>query len=222
MTVLLVLATLVMFLVADHVVQKVRAARAAEADLRPRTIALPDGVSLATNHTWIKEHRGIATIGFDEFIGKMLGAVESIVLPEAGSRITAESNAISLRHRDRALRLASPVGGKIMKVNTRVIENPALASMDPYGNGWLLKIKTDRSMADRPRLVFGSGARQWLKEQMDLAKEFLAGQTLVPRLATMQDGGVPAEGVLQQCDARVWAEFERRFTGVADTDRITK
>jgi glycine cleavage system H protein len=221
MTVLLVLSTLIIFLAVDHFVQKARAARAAAA-LQPRSIALPEGICLATNHTWIKEQKGVATIGFDEFIGGMLGVVESIVLPEAGNRITTQNASISLRHRDRTLHMAAPVEGKIMEVNTSVLQNPALARTDPYGKGWLLKIRTDANAAGRPRLVFGMAARQWLKEQTDLAKEFLAGQVAAPQLATLQDGGTPADGVLQQCDARVWREFERRFTGVADTDRITK
>ena len=221
MTVLLVLATLILFLTADHFVQRARATRAAE-DLLPRSIALPDGVSLATNHTWLKKQRDVVTVGLDEFLGGMLGVVESMVLPRAGSVVTPARQTISLRNGDRALRLAVPVDGTIMKVNSRVLANPALARTDPYGNGWLLKIRTMENESVRTRLLSGAGARQWLKEQMALAKEFLAGKVAVPQLVTLQDGGVPADGILQQCDTRVWAEFERRFTGLDDTDQITK
>jgi hypothetical protein len=145
-----------------------------------------------------------------------------MVLPQAGSAVTPALQTISLRNGNRALRLAVPVDGTIMKVNSRVLANPALARTDPYGNGWLLKIRTGRNESVRTRLLSGAGARQWLKEQMDLAKEFLAGQVAVPQLVTLQDGGVPADGILQQCDSRVWEEFERRFTGLDDTDQLTK
>jgi glycine cleavage system H protein len=221
MTVLLVLATLITFLAADHFVQRARAARAAE-DLLPRGVSLPEGVSLATNHTWLKKQRNVVTIGLDEFLGGMLGVVESMVLPEAGSTVTPAHQTIALRNGNRALRLAVPVDGKIMKVNTRVLADPSLARTDPYGNGWLLKVKTESSASIVSHFLLGTGARQWLKEQMELAKEFLAGQTAMPQLVTLQDGGMPADGILQHCDARVWAEFERRFAGLAATDRTTK
>ena len=125
MTVLLVLLTLTMFLVADHFVQKSRE-RAAHLASQPAYGAteflLPPNVDLATNHTWMKrEPRGITTIGLDEFLGRLVGAVENIVLPQVGASLTPAAATISLRDGKKSLALAAPVGGRVVAINERVL-----------------------------------------------------------------------------------------------------
>jgi len=211
MTVLLVLGTLVIFLIADYVVQRFREAKEAADARQPFTI--PAGVSLAANHTWVKQVRGMTIIGLDDFIGRMVGSVESLMLPGIGAGVTPATAAIALCDGDRSLEIAPPVAGVIVGVNTKVLKNPSLARHDPYGAGWLLKIKTDKRSLSRLRLLDGAAAGQWLKRQTELAREFFAGALPGPQLVTLQDGGIPVDGVMKLCDAHTWKEFERQFTG---------
>lgn len=225
MTVLLVLCTLVIFLIADYAVQKVRLARASAEvkswDAERIPFAFPAGIALAPNHLWMKIEHGVATIGCDGFLGRMLGTVESVVLPGVGAAVAPATANIGLRDRDRSVQFAAPVMGQILEVNPGVLKDPGLTRRDPYGAGWLMKVRTNRRSTVPAHTVSGAAAAEWLRSQTALAKEFLAGVMPAPQLATLQDGGVPTEGVLQQCDAQVWKKFEQRFAVLDRSDRPT-
>ena len=223
MTVLLMLSMIVTFLAADVIVRKLRAVKEARRTLQPGTIMSepPEGIRLALNHTWMRMEKGVAVIGTDEFLGRILGAVESFMLPDVGATVAPASLDIALAHGDRRVRLASPVAGRILEVNTGVLHNPLLAQRDPYGSGWLIKVSPDPEQGDASGSLSGAAARQWLHDQMSLAKEFLAGVAPRTSFASLPDGGELAEGVLLHCDAEAWAEFERRFTAIHALKPVT-
>lgn len=223
MTVLLMLGMIVTFLAADGIVQKLRAAKEERYAPQPGTSLSepPEGIRLALNHTWMKMEKGVAVIGTDEFLARMLGALESVILPDVGATVAPASPNIALAHGERKVRLASPVAGRILAVNTGVLRNPALARRDPYGNGWLLKVSPDPAHGGASGSVAGAAAREWLRDQMSLAKEFLTGVPPRTSFASLPDGGEPAEGALLHCDAAAWEEFERRFTTIHATEPAT-
>jgi glycine cleavage system H protein len=208
------LGMIVIFLAADRIVQKLRAMKEARRVLQPGTILSepPEGVRLALNHTWMKMEKGVAVIGTDEFLARMVGAVESFMLPDVGATVAPASLNIALAHGGRRVRLGSPVAGRILEVNSGILRNPMLAGRDPYGSGWLLKVSPDPARGSASGSLTGAAAREWLRGQMSLAKEFLAGVPPRTSFASLPDGGEPAEGALLHCDAAAWEEFERRFT----------
>jgi glycine cleavage system H protein len=217
MTVLLVLATLILFLTFDHFVERSRAKRAAQ-NVTERLAALgqafqlvPEGVRLRTNHTWAKdESEGIVTIGLDEFLAKFLGAVERIAMPSSGGAVDPATQSIRLEDGEKAITLASPVQGKVVSINQEVLRSPALASTDPYGRGWLMKVQTEKKAGG----MIGAQAMQWLREQAEAAREFFGGREQYGAFALAQDGGVPVAGVLKQYDGEAWREFQQRFLDV--------
>jgi glycine cleavage system H protein len=223
MTVLLMLCMIVTFLAADKIVRTLRLAKERRQAVQPGTIVSdpPEGIRLALNHTWMKMEKGVAVIGTDEFLARMLGAVESVMLPDVGATVAPASLDIALAHGNRRLRLASPVAGRILEVNTGVLRDPMLARRDPYRSGWLLKVSPDPGRGITSRSVTGAAAREWLRDQMSLAKEFLAGVTPRASFASLPDGGEPAEGALLHCDAAAWEEFERRFTTIQSQEPAT-
>ncbi len=223
MTVLLMLGMIVIFLAADRIVQKLRAMKEARRVLQPGTILSepPEGVRLALNHTWMKMEKGVAVIGTDEFLARMVGAVESFMLPDVGATVAPASLNIALAHGGRRVRLGSPVAGRILEVNSGILRNPMLAGRDPYGSGWLLKVSPDPARGSASGSLTGAAAREWLRGQMSLAKEFLAGVPPRTSFASLPDGGEPAEGALLHCDAAAWEEFERRFTTIHAPETTT-
>jgi glycine cleavage system H protein len=223
MTVLLMLCMIVTFLAADKILRTVRAARERRPALDPGAVLSgpPDGVRLALNHTWMKMEKGVAVIGADEFLSRMLGAVESIILPDAGAVVGSATPDIAFAHGGRRIRLASPVGGRILEVNSSVLHNPALARRDPYGSGWLLRISPDPARGTASGSFTGAAAREWLRDQMSLAKEFVTGTVPRGSFASLPDGGELSEGALLSCDAAAWEEFERRFTSITAPEPAT-
>lgn len=214
MTVLFVLATLTLFLTLDHFVQRIRTRKAVQ-QVTERLVALgqafqplPDGIRLRTNHTWSKvEAPGIVTIGLDEFLAKFLGAVENIAIPSSGVTVDPEGQGIILHDGEKALRLASPVAGKVVSVNQDVMRSPALAAKDPYGKGWLMKVQAEKKNDG----MIGAQAMQWLREQADAAKEFFSGVEGRGAYVLAQDGGEPVAGLMKQYDKSAWREFQHRF-----------
>ena len=226
MTVLLMLCMIVTFLAADKIVRTVRVAKARRQAGVPSGAMFhpPEGISLALNHTWMKMEKGVAVIGMDEFLARMLGAVESVLLPGVGAAVAPANAEISLSSGGRKIRLASPVEGRVMEVNTDVLSNPAAAHRDPYGGGWLFKVSPSVRVPVSGSLS-GAAAGEWLRTQMDLAKEFLtsaSGGRRGAMITTLPDGGTPADGALKHCDAAAWEEFERRFTTIKKHERATR
>ena len=223
MTVLLMLSMIVTFLAADMIVRKLRAVKEERQAAQPGCIVSepPEGIRLALNHTWMRMEKGVAVIGMDEFLAQILGAVESFMLPDVGATVAPASLDIALAHGDRRVRLASPVAGRILEVNTGVLRNPTLARRDPYGSGWLLKVHPDPAQGAASGSLTGAAAREWLRDQMSLAKEFLTGVAPRTSFASLPDGGELAEGALLHCDADVWTEFERRFTTIHAPEPFT-
>src|SRR5664279_2253414 len=116
-----------------------------------------------------------------------------------------------LRDGSKVLTLAAPVKGKVVAVNRQVLANPGLARSDPYGTGWLLKIQPERSLSGK-NLLSGNKGIEWLRGQFGLAKEFFAARMPQVEFATMQDGGIPVEGMLKNCNEKTWEEFQKEFT----------
>ena len=219
MTVLLVLFTLIAFLTADYFVQRTRAAREREAaqETVPGMTEIPADAAIANNHTWIKNvGAGAFVIGIDEFLGRMIGAAERILLPREGAAVGPWLPAITVSARTNRLNLGAPLAGRVVSVNYAVLENPALARKDPYGSGWLLRVEADARQPLLPKSLKGGAAASWLKEQLDLAKQFFAGLPHAGAVGVSQDGGSLVEGVLRNYDEMIWKEFERRFATLSE------
>lgn len=227
MTVLLILFTLVLFLTADYFVQR--------RERRVRVLAfqpvhgpgfpyhtIPEATALASNHTWVRrDPDGSSVIGVDDFLGRLIGSIEEIVLPEPGSSLVPVRNEITLKASGRALKLAAPVQGRVVEVNEEVFRNPSLARTDPYGRGWLLRMRpaSDARVSSNPFIV--RNPIEWLAEQNDLAARFFSSFTLNPQLVTMQDGGLPVEGLLQSYDDEVWTSFQSTFASLNPVKKET-
>jgi glycine cleavage system H protein len=209
MTVLLVLFMLVGFLTVDYFVNKAREARAARAaeTTRPgrvRFLPVPDGVGIAANHLWTRtDGNGDVLVGMDEFLARMIGAAEQIIVP-------ADAAApILVRNGGRALALRAPVAGTVVAANPALANDPGGATRDPYA-AWIVRLRPAQGTGSPVRS--GRQAAEWLQEQFAAARDFFLSRSATPALAALQDGGQPADGVLRHFQAGVWQEFEAAFT----------
>ena len=219
MTVLLVLLTLIAFLTADYVIQRARAAQAEEEEfLRADAFQTPPaGLCLAPNHTWTtKDGAGVYAVGIDEFLGRLVGAAERILLPREGEMVGPEHAAIGLAARSGSLDLSAPLAGRVVSVNREALENPAIVRKDPYRQGWLMKVKVEAQRPPAHHALEGMTAVQWMKRELELAKEFLAGVPGAAAFSTMQDGGLPSEGILNQYGDDTWRQFAGKFATLRD------
>ena len=211
MTVALVLCTIVAFLTADEILQRVRVKRAKAAARMPVFPALkfPAGARLALNHIWLRQEGGVTTLGVDEFVGRLVGKAQGVVLPAVGSSASPRSSSVGFLDGGRSLNISLPVLGRILEVNPAVRHEPAIVHDDPYGEGWLMKVKVESDSG--AKTLTARRARAWLRTEFDHAKRLILGDMAQMNFATLQDGGVPEDGILKLCDASIWKHCEQQY-----------
>jgi glycine cleavage system H lipoate-binding protein len=167
--------------------------------------ALPMDRLFHRGHAWLKDEAdGNVTIGLSDFAAKLVGPLSRISLPAIGSTVGQGEMAWRMVADDgRTVDMLSPVDGTIVDINPVVAASAATAESDPYGRGWLLKVRPSRLRANRISLLSGQAARRWMDEVL----VGLRGQ-LAPSLGSLaQDGGAPLHGMARAIDPEHWDEL---------------
>src|SRR5947209_15569137 len=103
----------------------------------------------AKSHEYIHVEGEVGTIGITEYAQKELGDVVFVELPQVGTELEAGDELGSIESVKAVSELFAPVGGTIVEVNDLLTEKPELVNTDPYGDGWMVRIKiADPSEAD--------------------------------------------------------------------------
>jgi len=159
-------------------------------------------------HAWARFDGGqLVTVGMDDFAQKLVGDLSAFSLPAPGSRVEQGERGWSLAPGAKSIDMLSPVDGTVVAVNERVMASPELVRRDPYGDGWLFKVRAARPRANLNQLLSGTLAKRW----MEGAAEAIQGM-ISPELGrVLQDGGMPVHGIAQSLDAEKWDELCRRF-----------
>jgi len=130
----------------------------------------PKDLYYSEDHLWVRVlPDGIAVIGIDDFGAKKAGEIEFVeVSSEVGSHVKKGELLIILESGKWVGRLKSPVSGEIIEINSKVIEeDPTLINKDPYGEGWLVKIKLE-NLDEIKNLIHGEDAiKQWIKKEIE-------------------------------------------------------
>lgn len=105
---------------------------------------LPPELRYSKTHEWIrKEDDDIFIIGITEHAQHLLGDMVFVELPTLDESVNESEEIGVLESVKAASDLISPMNGKVIEVNQQLEDNPALVNADPYGSGWLIKLKAD-------------------------------------------------------------------------------
>jgi glycine cleavage system H protein len=94
-------------------------------------------------HEWVKVEGDLGTVGITDFAQKQLGDVVFLELPEKGKKIKAHERFGAVESVKAVSELFSPVGGEIVEVNAGLVQKPETVNADPYGAGWMTRVKLD-------------------------------------------------------------------------------
>ncbi len=109
-------------------------------------MATPEDNRYAKSHEYVHLEGDVATIGITDYAQKELGDVVFVELPQVGSELEAADELGSIESVKAVSELFSPVSGEVVEINEALADNPALVNTDPYGDGWMIKIRmTDAS-----------------------------------------------------------------------------
>ena len=100
-------------------------------------------------HEWIKVENDIGTVGITDFAQDALTDVVFVELPKIGKKVEKFKTAATIESVKSVSDIFAPVSGEIAEVNQQLIEHPEFVNKEPYGNGWIFKIKiTDKNELD--------------------------------------------------------------------------
>lgn len=112
-------------------------------------MSTPEDNRYAKSHEYVHIEGNIGTIGITDYAQKELGDVVFVELPQVGSELEAGDELGSIESVKAVSELFVPVSGEIVEVNEALADNPALVNTDPFGDGWMVKIKiSDATEAD--------------------------------------------------------------------------
>jgi glycine cleavage system H protein len=223
MVAIFVLLTIAVFVLIDMFLQ--RAARKKEAPAlqaeRPSLLdrfVVPKGFFLSRAHAWIEVlASGKTRIGVDDFVQKLVGAIDAVEPLPAGSVVRKGQTLATLRQGGRTLTIPSPLSGTVKDVNPDLLRDAASMNDDPYGAGWIAVIEPNALATELPSASIASGAVQWLRSEISRFRDFINEYAFrsdaqpMPAGVTLLDGGVPVAGILGMTDNRTWERFEREF-----------
>jgi len=224
MTVLLILATFIAFLMIDFfyfrkpVAQPLKVA-APEPGMAPRLqpavvagFEVPENLRYHPGHTWaLSEGSNLARVGLDDFAARLIGKIERIILPQRDRWIRQGQTLLTVYRDGGKAEIVSPMEGIIANVNEAVVRDPSLALRDPYGEGWLVTVQSPDAKTSFRNLLGGAVARKWMEEAVQrlLARiPVVAGE---PALALAQDGGLAVRDLIAHLPDQDWTELTREF-----------
>ena len=102
---------------------------------------IPSNLQYTKDHEWAKIENGVATIGITDFAQGELGDIVFVELPEVGKSFNAGDALGTIEAVKTVTDLFSPISGKIVAINEGLDSDPGKVNSDPYGDGWLVKIR---------------------------------------------------------------------------------
>jgi len=104
-------------------------------------MGLPQDLLYSKEHEWAKIEGGVATIGITDYAQNSLGDIVYVELPRVGMTVEQFANIGVIESVKAVSDLFTPLGGEIVEVNATLDTDPAAANRDPYGEGWLMKVR---------------------------------------------------------------------------------
>ncbi len=125
---------------------------------------VPDDLRYARSHEWIRgEADGTMTVGITDYAQESLGDLVFVELPEAGATLTAGAACAVVESVKAASDIYAPVSGEVTAVNERLADEPELINADPFGEGWIMKLRPAADDA-LDELLDADGYREALAE----------------------------------------------------------
>lgn len=111
---------------------------------------IPSNLKYSKDHEWVRVEGDTAYIGITDFAQSELGEIVIVDITTEGETLAQEAVFGSIEAVKTVSDLFMPVGGEVLEVNPKLEDNPELVNSDPYGEGWMIKVKmTDPSEAGK-------------------------------------------------------------------------
>jgi len=178
-------------------------------------IKVPNGVFFGKGHLWARpELNGTMRIGVDDLIPKLVGPVKAISVPLPNAVLQRGEKAFSVKSDGRSLDFRIPFEGKVVEVNSKILNNPTAIYSDPYRAGWILKVKPAKLTEALKFMKVAEDAADWMKKEATRVRDFIANAypgRPEPAGAILLDGGQILGGALHKLNEIGWKNFQKEF-----------
>ncbi|MBA22490.1 MAG: glycine cleavage system protein H [Flavobacteriales bacterium] len=114
---------------------------------------IPDTLQYTKDHEWISIEDGVATVGITEFAQGELGDIVYVEVETLGEQLQISEVFGTVEAVKTVSDLFMPISGTIIKFNETLEDEPELINDDPYGKGWMIKIKLDTLSTETSELL---------------------------------------------------------------------
>lgn len=123
---------------------------------------LPENLFYNKDYSWVKIEGSVATLGIISSATEKVKEFVFIDLPKKGVKIKKGDTYVSLEALKWSGHLGSPFNGEIIEVNDQLFDEPEIINKDPFGDGWIIKIKID-DVLEVKDLLKASEATEWIE-----------------------------------------------------------
>ena len=169
---------------------------------------LPKNLYYHPGHSWaMPQGDGIVKVGIDDFAQRLLGKPDSFKLPPIGSLLEQGDTGWKIQFDSNSIDVLSPIEGEVIDVNNEILSSPEIIGQDPYGKGWILKVKVPKINSNLKNLLTGRLAAAWMENTVHILHQRISGDLGI----MMQDGGLPVSGLAKELAPDNWDEFASEF-----------
>lgn len=105
---------------------------------------VPADLKYTAEHEWLRPESGTAAIGITDYAQGELGDIVFVELPKVGTAVEKGRPFGTIEAVKAVSELFAPVSGSVVEVNTALEDDPMIVNRDPYGEGWMIKVKLSR------------------------------------------------------------------------------
>jgi glycine cleavage system H lipoate-binding protein len=169
---------------------------------------LADGYYYHMGHSWARfEHGGRVKVGFDDFVVRLFGSMQSLILPPLGATLEQSELGWTFERDEYKAGVLSPVTGTVLAVNHKAQEHPEITHEDPYQEGWLFIVEPDMPKKNLKGLYFGEESFKWME---------LEGRKLLSLIGPEYEqlaatGGEPIRDVFANFPEIGWGVLTEKF-----------
>jgi glycine cleavage system H protein len=128
-------------------------------------MTIPTELRYTAEHEWVAVDGPVASVGITDYAQNALGDGVYVSVPAPGTKVTAGQPCGEVESTKSVSDIYSPVNGEVTEVNSDVDEDPGLVNSDPYGAGWLMKVRLDDGAAEPAGLMTADEYAELTKEQ---------------------------------------------------------
>ncbi|HYV42804.1 MAG TPA: glycine cleavage system protein GcvH [Thermoanaerobaculia bacterium] len=124
----------------------------------------PEDRRYTASHEWVRIDGETGTVGITDHAQKELGEIVYLELPEVGHVFNAEEEFGTVESVKAVSELFVPVSGEVVEVNKAAVSEPGIVNDDPYGDGWLIKVKLSTD-EEAGKLMTAERYAEYLREE---------------------------------------------------------